>query len=177
MVILASVRTILLERFTLNQRQQQLEEELEGARQQARELQRGFPVRPEGLQEGLQDAGEQMGQASEDLGRARPMQAEGAQEMAAQRIRDARESLERAMEQARQQAMQLSQPSGRQEGGRPKDDGTEDQSSRAEVELPSPEEFRTPEEYRRALLEGMQGDVPEEYRALKKRYYEELVHQ
>ena len=39
----------------------------------------------------------------------------------------------------------------------------------------SREEFRTPEEYRRALLEGMEGDVPEEYRALKKRYYEELV--
>jgi hypothetical protein len=45
------------------------------------------------------------------------------------------------------------------------------------VELPSPEEFRTPEEYRQALLEGMEGDVPEEYRALKKRYYEELVSQ
>jgi len=161
------------------QRQQQLEGELQGARQQARQLQQGFPVRPEGLQEGLRDAGEQMGQASEDLGHARPMQAEGAQEMAAQRIRDARESLERAMEQARQQAMQLSEPSQREprdecDGG----EGSEgSRDSRAEVEIPSPEEFRTPEEYRRALLEGMQGDVPEEYRALKKRYYEELVHQ
>ncbi|MBW1877092.1 MAG: hypothetical protein JRJ84_01885, partial [Deltaproteobacteria bacterium] len=137
------------------QRQQQLEGELQGARQQARQLQQGFPVRPEGLQEGLRDAGEQMGQASEDLGHARPMQAEGAQEMAAQRIRDARESLERAMEQARQQAMQLSEPSQREpcdecDGG----EGSRD--SRAEVEIPSPEEFRTPEEYRRALLEGMQ---------------------
>jgi hypothetical protein len=159
------------------QQQQQLEEELRGARQQARELQQGFPVRPEGLQEGLRDAGEQMEQASDDLGRARPMQAEGAQEMAAQGIRDAREALERAMEQARQQAMQLSQGSPQKNGGRPDDDGDEGLDSRAEVEIPSPEEFRTPEEYRRALLEGMQGDVPEEYRALKKRYYEELVHQ
>ena len=45
------------------------------------------------------------------------------------------------------------------------------------MEIPGREEFRTPEAYRRALLEGMEGDVPEEYRALKKRYYEELVHQ
>jgi hypothetical protein len=45
------------------------------------------------------------------------------------------------------------------------------------VEIPGREEFRTPEEYRRALLQGMEGDVPEEYRALKKRYYEELVAQ
>ena len=43
--------------------------------------------------------------------------------------------------------------------------------------MPQPEEFRTPEEYRRALLEGMEGEVPEEYRALKKRYFEELVNQ
>ena len=35
----------------------------------------------------------------------------------------------------------------------------------------------TPEAYRRALLEGMEGEVPSEYRALKKRYYEELVNQ
>ena len=43
--------------------------------------------------------------------------------------------------------------------------------------LAEPEDFRTPEEYRQALLRGMEGDVPEEYRALKRRYYEELVHQ
>ena len=30
---------------------------------------------------------------------------------------------------------------------------------------------------RRALLEGMSGDVPEEYEALKQRYFEELVRQ
>ena len=35
----------------------------------------------------------------------------------------------------------------------------------------------TPEAYRKALLEGMEGEVPEAYRAWKKRYYEELVQQ
>jgi len=45
------------------------------------------------------------------------------------------------------------------------------------IEIPAPEDFQTPEAYRRALLEGMAGDVPEEYRALKRRYYEELVRQ
>ena len=39
------------------------------------------------------------------------------------------------------------------------------------------EEHMSPEEYRKALLEGMKGDVPEEYQTLKKRYYEELVQQ
>ena len=44
-------------------------------------------------------------------------------------------------------------------------------------QLPPPEEFQSPEEYRRALIEGMQADVPDEFRSLKKRYYEELVQQ
>ena len=48
---------------------------------------------------------------------------------------------------------------------------------RPHVELPGAEEFRTPEEYRKALLEGMEGEVPEEFRAMKKRYFEELVGQ
>jgi hypothetical protein len=52
-----------------------------------------------------------------------------------------------------------------------------EQYSTQEIQIPSPEEFQTPEEYRRALLEGMEADVPEEYEALKKRYYEELVRQ
>jgi hypothetical protein len=50
-------------------------------------------------------------------------------------------------------------------------------SQQQAVELPAPELFQTPEAYRRALLEGMSGEVPEEFEALKKRYYEELVRQ
>jgi hypothetical protein len=64
-------------------------------------------------------------------------------------------------------------PEGEDGGG---DEDGEGHRSR-EIELPSPEEFRTPEEYRQSLLEGMTGDVPDAYRALKKRYYEELVQQ
>jgi hypothetical protein len=82
---------------------------------------------------------------------------------------------------------------GEQEGGEGDDDGEsnggEEESEgeggerganglrQDDFELPQPEEFRTPEAWRRALLEGMAGEVPEEYRALKIRYYEELVHQ
>jgi hypothetical protein len=46
-----------------------------------------------------------------------------------------------------------------------------------DMALPAPEAFRTPEEYRRALLQGMEGEVPEEYKTLNRRYYEELVRQ
>ena len=60
------------------------------------------------------------------------------------------------------------------------DDGAGNRSQAAQnhqIEIPAPESFQTPEAYRRALLEGMEAEVPDEYRALKQRYYEELVRQ
>ena len=84
------------------------------------------------------------------------------------------------MRQAQQQQRQL------QSGGQGGDSGGEGQESGQKesnamsfdsFQLPPPEEFQSPEEYRRALIEGMQADVPDEYRSLKKRYYEELVQQ
>ena len=51
------------------------------------------------------------------------------------------------------------------------------QASSHQIEIPAPESFQTPEAYRKALLEGMEAEVPDEYRALKQRYYEELVRQ
>jgi hypothetical protein len=54
-------------------------------------------------------------------------------------------------------------------------EGDGEEMRRDDLDIPGREEFRTPEEYRRALLDGMEGEVPEEYRAMKRRYYEELV--
>jgi hypothetical protein len=160
--------------------QQALEDRLAEAEIQARELARMVPVRPQGMHEALDDARGRMAQATDDLGGNQPMQAEGSQGVAAQRIQDAID----ALEQAQQQAREMAQSQQGREGD--KDDRTmsqrdDDRSSQAgeanrqDLEIPGPEEFRTPEEYRRALLEGMEGEVPEEYRAMKRRYYEELV--
>lgn len=166
----------------LQDRQRDLDNRLRQAQQEAQQLEQQFPVRPEGMSEALQDAGQRMEQAAQDLDGGQLMQAEGSQGVAAQRIRDAIESLEQAQEQAQQQAQQLGGGGGEQrpgeqgEGGEERGEDHHDQQTN-NLEIPGREEFRTPEEYRRALLEGMEGEVPEEYRAMKRRYYEELVHQ
>ncbi|MBX2804000.1 MAG: DUF4175 domain-containing protein [Myxococcales bacterium] len=164
----------------MQDRQRDLDNRLQQAQQDAKQLQQQFPVKPEGMQEALDEASERMDQAGQDLEGGQLMQAEGSQGVAAQRIRDAIESIEQAQEQARQQAQQMS---GRrpEDGSRSDNDGQRDSNEMPNeslnLEIPGREEFRTPEEYRRALLEGMEGEVPEEYRAMKQRYYEELVHQ
>jgi hypothetical protein len=163
----------------LENQQRDLENALKSVQNEARELSQEFPVRPEGMEQALEEAGSRMEEAGQDLQSGRPMEAEGAQGVAAERIRDARKALERAQQQAKQQAQQLQQ--GNSKGDSAPDEGGEQTGKgdrmMGELEIPGREEFRTPEEYRRALLRGMEGEVPDEYRALKKRYYEELVHQ
>jgi hypothetical protein len=168
----------------LEGRQRDLENRLKQASERATALERQFPVRPEGMKEALDDAGQRMQQASEDLQQGQPMQAEGSQGVAGQRIAEAIEALEQAQDQARQQQQAGQGGSGGQQGQegdkdgpQDGDEGQSDELSRRDLEIPGREEFRTPEEYRRALLEGMDGEVPEEYRAMKRRYFEELVGQ
>jgi hypothetical protein len=43
------------------------------------------------------------------------------------------------------------------------------------VEIPGADAHRSPEEFRRDLLEAMKQGAPEAYQAEVKRYYEELV--
>jgi hypothetical protein len=75
-----------------------------------------------------------------------------------------------------QQARGQMQGQQRDEGDGGEEEGPMDQDP-GSIDIPAPEDFQTPEAYRRALLEGMAGDVPEEYRSMKQQYFEELVRQ
>lgn len=162
----------------LEGKQRDLDNRLKQAGEQAEAMDKGSSVRPQGMKEAIEDASGRMQQAAEDLGQGQPMQAEGSQGVAAQRIRDAIDSLEKAQRQQQQQQQEMQGKPGEEgkQGEDDKPDGNQ-QQSRSEFDIPGREEFRTPEEYRRALLEGMEGEVPEEYRSMKQRYFEELVHQ
>ena len=84
------------------------------------------------------------------------------------------------MAEYQQMQQSMSQMRGEQQGQGGEGDKSEGEGAdqeRQSIEIPAPEEFQTPEAYRRALLEGMSGDVPDEYEALKRRYYEDLVRQ
>ena len=164
----------------LEARQRDLDNRLKSAQEKAEDFEQQFPVRPQGMREALDDASERMQQAAEDLSQGQPMQAEGSQGVAAQRLRDAIEAIEQAQQSAQRQMQQMEGEGGQeQREGTPQEEGerTGADPLSEKIEIPGREEFKTPEEYRRALLEGMEGEVPEEYRTMKQRYFEELVHQ
>jgi hypothetical protein len=142
-----------------------------------------LPMDAPGLKDGAERGAEQAGRAADAMREGEAMDAEGGQRAAEDAFRQAREALDEAAQnmQQMQQASRGSR-SGDQEQGDDSEGGGDGASDGPnamgdEVALPAPEAFRTPEEYRRALLEGMEGDVPEEYKALNRRYYEELVRQ
>lgn len=161
---------------------------LDEAKGLAAKVVRKLPVTPRGLDEALDGATFRMQDAERALRDGLVMATEGSQEAAARHVRDAIEALKRAMQQASSMAREASGGAGGagdESGGREREGdeeqqgpgGDEETRSPEPVQMPDPEAFQTDDDYRRALLEGMQADVPEAYRALKKRYYEDLVHQ
>ncbi len=161
----------------LDRVQQELETETVGAEPTAHQIAQELPMGAPGLEEGLAGAVREIGRSRAALQGGRTVEAEGAEGAAAERLLQAREALEQAaaaMQQMRDAMEQAGQRGGSGEGG---SGGSEGLARHTQVEIPPPEEFETPEAYRRALLEGMKGEVPPEYEALKRRYYEELVRQ
>lgn len=165
---------------SIRDKQRDLGNRLESARQQAERVMQQLPVSPEGMPEALDEASERMGQAGEDLGRGRAMAAEGSQGVSAERLQRARSALDQAIDASSQQSQS---GQGGESGGKPQgEDGQssgdgDEMSTDEEIYIPGREAYESPEAYRKALLEGMQGEVPDAYRAWKKRYYEELVQQ
>ena len=117
-----------------------------------------------------------MGRAHDalDLGEAIP--GEGHQRRAIDLVRETAEHLQQSMEKQSQMQQSMAAMRGEQRGENGDEHG-DSQTTATEPEIPAPELFKTAEAYREALLEGMAGEVPEEFEALKKRFYEDLVRQ
>ncbi len=158
-----------------------LRERTAAAEIEARELMGQLPMEAPGLVEGVSRAAREMDQAEQVLPLGYAQEAEGSQRAAIQGLEEALEALQRAMQDA--QDMSDMRQTGGGSGGRSDEGGGgqqkpgQKQPRTPRMEIPTPEEFRTPEAYRQALLEGMQAEVPAEYRSLKRRYYEDLVRQ
>jgi hypothetical protein len=166
-------------------RQAELEQRAQALQGDVRRVEQAMPASDGKASQAMQEAGDAMERAGEALEEGRGMQGQGHQLDAASRVREAREQLERQMQNHQQMQQSIGQMQGEQQpggGGEGEGEGEElpDGDGNREdggVELPLAEDFQTPEAYRRALLEGMESDVPDEYEALKRRYYEELVRQ
>jgi hypothetical protein len=165
--------------------QSELAKEGREASENARSVGQQLPTDASGLREAADEGAEQAQRGSEAMQDGDALGAEGATGAAASSWRRALRELDQAEQDMREMQSQGGSGSGEGEGQSSGGEGEEEGGGRGvegegrdhEVAIPAPEEFDTPEAYRKALLEGMQGDVPEAYRAANRRYYEELVRQ
>jgi hypothetical protein len=164
----------------LREDQETLHEEADEARDSAARLdQMAAPLGLPGVVEAMDAALSEMTRAEDNLKGARVQEAEGAVGAAADRLWQAQQQLAQGAA-ALEQFQEAMQGSG-QRGGEPGEDGSrrdgdEERADHTEIEIPI-DDLLDAEAYRKALLEGMKGEVPTEFEALKRRYYEELVRQ
>jgi transcription termination factor NusB len=163
--------------------QQQLSERAKQTAGRAGDLAENLPMDAPGLADGAKRGADQAARAAEAMGDGDAMSTEGGQRAAEDGFREAEDALQQAQRNL-QQMQQAAKGEGSGKGDRKNGpDGGKESSGdgndllSGQMALPAPEAFKTPEEYRRALLDGMEGEVPEEYKALNRRYYEELVRQ
>jgi phage shock protein A len=158
----------------MSSRQRELEQRQQQLAQDLKKVEQALPTADGSASRAMQKGKESMEEADRSLRRGESMTGEDHQRDAAKHIREAKDRLKQQAQQAAQM-QRLSQQM--QKGSKPQRGEEEQRHPPEDFTLPVPEDFQTPEEYRRALLEGMEADVPEEYRELNQRYFEELVRQ
>ncbi|MDW8246102.1 MAG: hypothetical protein RMJ84_05960, partial [Sandaracinaceae bacterium] len=128
----------------------------------ARKIQK-FPLGDFGdeISQRLSEAGRDMEEAIESLGALDLPKAHRSQEEAARKLSEIREAI--------QQAQQMSQAEGEASSSGHR------RFSREGVEIPRPEAFEAPMEWRRRVLEAMNGRTPEGFGDALRRYYESLL--
>jgi hypothetical protein len=133
----------------LGQRQGSLDER---AQQLAEEMGKKSQLVPGADKAGgeLHEISEQMGDASQDLGRGAAREGAGKAKDAAERLAKLRDSM------------------GKRQMG-------QSQNHREPVRIPGADESKAPREWRQELLDAMREHAPERFREQVRRYYEELV--
>jgi hypothetical protein len=161
----------------LGKDQKALHGETDEARDLAAELdQMAAPLGLPGVVDAIDAAVNEMIRAEDSLAGARVQEAEGAESAAADRLWQAQQQLSQGAEALKQlQEAMSGGPRGRKDDGEGSEMGDE-LSRNSDIEIPI-DDMLDAEAYRKALLEGMKGEVPPEFEALSRRYYEELVRQ
>ena len=158
----------------LSGRQRQLLDRLRQLEQQAEKLNRQAPLFGPGALGRLAAGRGEMQGAVAELDRHRPSRAAGHQQQALDQLRALEKELQQSCESGEKGGMPL--PLGGLAGAEDSGYGPNgERPDTSEVEIPSPQDFRPPEELRRKFLDGMKDPVPENYRPQVRAYYQELV--
>lgn len=159
----------------LAERQRELEGRAQGVGQKLGQLRELLPVMGEGTQELLGEAQGAMKNAEQGLRRGDSPGASGDQ----RRAMDALESLKKQLEEMNQGGGGggggVPLPFGPGTGGEPGGESDGRRFNDQKVEIPKPEQFQAPAEFREDILDAAKKGTVESYRDAVRRYYEEII--
>jgi len=118
-----------------------------------------------------------MKEAKSSLGKGNAPSALGQERAALDKLRQLQRELEKMGEQGKGgKSGGVPLPFGqRPSGGGGREDGGQDPRSHEKVEIPKPEQYKAPAEFREDILEAAKQGTVETYKDAVRRYYEELV--
>ncbi|MCK6547832.1 DUF4175 domain-containing protein [Myxococcota bacterium] len=160
------------------ERQQALEKRAQQIGQDLERIGQELPIVGPETKQMLDEATGAMGQASQKLGQGDAPGALNQERRAADALGRLKQELEKmGSKGGGSQGGGIPLPFGQQPEGGGEDDrgmGSRDNPS-AKVEIPKPEQFKAPAEFREDILEAAKQGTVEDYRDAVRRYYEELV--
>ncbi|MCA9550943.1 MAG: DUF4175 family protein [Myxococcales bacterium] len=162
----------------LQKQQSSLQKKADQLGQDLEKLGEQLPIMGPEVQGALQGAQQSMGEAEGELGKGNAPGALGQERAALDKLRQLQQELEKMGEQGQGGKgggvpLPFGQKPQGQSGG--DEEGGHDPRSNEKVEIPKPEQYKAPAEFREDILEAAKQGTVESYRNAVRRYYEELV--
>jgi len=157
----------------LSKDQRDLEQRAQGLSEQLEQMQQLAPVFDQEAMNQLEQVAGRMGQAGERLEGQDARRGHGEQRAALDGLGRFQEQMQQRGQGKGGKGIPLPLMAGGMPGGRREGSGRG--LSNEQVEIPDEDDFQSPREFRKDLLDAMKQGAPERYREQLKRYYEELV--
>lgn len=160
----------------MEQRQREIAQQMDQLKEQAQRIGDQAPIFDESAKQAMEGARGSMGEAADRLAGREPGGALSAERRAGEQL----QSLQQGLEQAKKQAKGNKGGSGfplpfASGGGRGDGSGQGDFDAKEKVAIPSADQYRAPEEFRKDILDAMKQDAPAPFKEHVREYYEEIV--
>jgi len=159
----------------LADRQSVLKQRSQNIKKQLDELAEQVPIIGEGTREVLDEATEGMGQSGQGLGTGDAPGAMGGHQKAMDALGRLKDQLEQMSKGGNGSGGGVPLPFGPGQSGGEGEEGQDNFDPQRKVEIPKPEQYKVPAEFREDILKAAKQSSAEAYKDAVRRYYEEIV--
>lgn len=159
----------------LGQQQAKIEQKTKKIGQDLEKLGQQLPIVGPEVHQMIGDATKSMNEAKQSMGQGDAPSALNQERNALDKLRQLRQELEKMGNEGQGGGGGVPLPFGQAPSGGGDGDGGRDPRSTEKVEIPKPEQYKAPSEFREDILEAAKQGTVEQYKDAVRRYYEELV--